>query len=62
MVHPDYQGNGIGTELMNKMIKCLKEKHIYMISVIFEESLKPFYEKFGFYHMLCGQMETYRSN
>lgn len=59
MVNPAYQGRGIGTDLMKKMIACLKEKHIYMISVIFEESLKPFYEKFGFFHMLCGQMETY---
>ena len=61
MVHPEYQGKGIGTELMNQMITYLKEKRIYMISVVYEESLKPFYEKFGFYQMLCGQMETFRS-
>lgn len=60
MVSPDCQGKGIGTELMNKMIKYLKEKNIYMISVVYEESLKPFYERFGFNNMLCGQMETYR--
>ncbi len=59
MVHPDYQRRGIGTELMTIMINYLKQKHIYMISVVFEENLKPFYEKFGFYNMLCGQMETY---
>ena len=59
MVHPDYQGKGIGTDLMQNMIDYLKKKHIYMISVIFEEKLKPFYEKFGFFSMLCGQMETY---
>ena len=59
MVHPDYQGRGIGTDLMKKMIDYLKKKHIYMISVVFEEMLKPFYEKFGFFSMLCGQMETY---
>ena len=62
MVHPDYQGKGVGTDLMNKMISHLKEKSIYMISVVFEESLKPFYNKFGFYDMLCGQMETFSSN
>ena len=61
MVHPEYQGKGVGTELMNQMITYLKEKRIYMISVVYEESLKPFYEKFGFYQMLCGQMETIRS-
>ena len=59
MVCPNHQGKGIGTDLMNKMIKYLKEKRIYMISVVYEERLKPFYERFGFYTMLCGQMETY---
>ncbi len=59
MVCPDYQGKGIGTDLMNKMIEYLKEKRICMISVVYEERLKPFYERFGFYNMLCGQMETY---
>ena len=44
---------------MNKMIALLKEKGIFMISVIYEESLKPFYEKFGFFSMLAGQMQTY---
>ena len=58
MVRPDYQGKGIGTKLMNMMIDYLKDNHIYMISVLFDESLKSFYEKFGFYTMLSGQMET----
>ena len=62
MVHPDYQGKGLGTELMNQMITYLKENHIYIISVVFEESLKPFYDRFGFSSMLCGQMETFRSS
>lgn len=59
MVHPDYQGKGLGTELMNQMIAYLKGKHIFMISVVYEESLKPFYAKFGFCQMLCGQMQTF---
>lgn len=62
MVHPDYQGKGLGTELMNQMITYLKENRIYIISVVFEESLKPFYDRFGFSSMLCGQMETYSGN
>lgn len=61
IVRPEYQGKGIGTELMNKMIEYLKANKIYMISVIFEESLKSFYERFGFYTMLSGQMENYES-
>ena len=59
MVHPDYQGQGIGTELMQRMIAALKERHIYMISVIYEESMSRFYRKFGFTTMLSGQLETY---
>lgn len=61
IVHPDYQGKGIGTELMNRMIATLKERNIYMISVVFEEKLKSFYNRFGFFDMLCGQMQTYES-
>ena len=59
MVHPYYQGKGIGTELMNRTISYLKERKIYMISVVFEEKLLPFYKRFGFFNMLCGQMQTY---
>lgn len=59
MVHPDYQGKRLGTELMNQMIAYLKEKRIFMISVVYEERSKPFYAKFGFSQMLCGQMETF---
>jgi len=59
MVHPEYQGKGIGTELMNRTIAYLKERKIYMISVVFDEKLLPFYKRFGFYPMLCGQMQTY---
>ncbi len=61
MVRPDHQGMGIGTALMERMIAHLKEDGIYMISVIFDEELKPFYEKFGFNTMLSGQLETYRA-
>lgn len=61
MVHPHYQGKGIGTELMNRMIVELKDRHIYMISVVYEEKLKTFYNRFGFFNMLCGQMQTYES-
>lgn len=59
MVVPEFQRKGIGTELMNLAIAEIKTRGIYMISVIYgEENLRPFYEKFGFYTMLCGQLET----
>lgn len=59
MVHPDYQGKGIGSALMNKTIEYLRTNKIYMISVVFEEKLLPFYKRFGFNLMMCGQMQTY---
>ena len=58
-VPPDYPGRGIGTGLMNRAMERLKHDRIYMISVIYGgEELRPFYEKFGFRTMLCGQLET----
>lgn len=61
MVRPDYQHKGIGTTLINQAINYIKQKGIYMISVIYgDESLKSFYERFGFYTMACGQMESYK--
>ena len=58
MVAPEFQGKGIGTKLMNIAISEIKARGIYMISVIYgEEKLRHFYEKFGFYTMLCGQKE-----
>ncbi len=57
MVSPRFQGRGIGTEMMNHAIERIRDAGIYMISVIYgDESLRGFYEKFGFYTMLCGQM------
>lgn len=59
MVHPSKQNQGIGSTLMNMALQKIKEKKIYMISIIYgEERLKTYYEKFGFYTMLCGQIET----
>ncbi len=58
MVHPEYQGQGIGTGMMHLALASIREKGIPMVSVIYgDESLRPFYEKFGFHTMLCGQME-----
>ena len=58
MVHPALQKQGIGTRLMQMTIDEMKKRNIYMLSVIYgEELLRDYYEKFGFFSMLCGQME-----
>ena len=58
MVLPEYQGQGIGTQLMERLLTRLDTEEIYMVSVIYgDASLRPFYEKFGFTTMLCGQRE-----
>ena len=58
MVHPDCQKQGVGTQLMERVLARLKVEGLYMVSVIYgDEALRPFYEKFGFFTMLCGQRE-----
>jgi len=44
-VLPDYQGNGIGGELVRRMIESLK--HLYMVDVLCDEALQAYYNKFG---------------
>ena len=58
MVHPDWQHRGVGTQLIQRMLARLEQQGVYMVSVVYgEATLKPFYEKFGFFTMLCGQRE-----
>ena len=44
-VLPEYQGAGIGKSLLQKMIKKLS--HFYMVDLLCDENLIPFYEKLG---------------
>lgn len=58
IVRPAYQHRGIGTRLMEELLSRLHAEDIYMVSVIYgEDNLRPFYERFGFHTMLCGQRE-----
>ena len=40
-----YQGQGIGIELLHRMTHSLQ--HLYMIDLMCDEDLQPFYEKAG---------------
>ncbi len=44
-VLPDYQGRGIGQELIRQMLEKLKG--LYMIDLICDRELEPFYVRFG---------------
>jgi ribosomal protein S18 acetylase RimI-like enzyme len=61
VVDPMYHGQGIGTELMHRIIAKLKADKIFWISVMFDESLQDFYKRFGFHQMLSGTIQTYDS-
>ena len=44
-VLPDYQGRGIGSELVSRLLGRLADR--YMIDLVCDEGLIPFYERFG---------------
>ena len=44
-VRPAYQGRGIGTALMEKMLDSLA--HLYMIDLTCDATVQPFYDKLG---------------
>jgi ribosomal protein S18 acetylase RimI-like enzyme len=44
-VLPQYQGQGIGTELVRRMLDKLR--HLYMIDLMCDADLQPFYERMG---------------
>ncbi len=51
-VLPDYQGRGIGSELIHRLIVRLADR--YMVDLVCEDGLVPFYERFGM--VPCGAM------
>lgn len=44
-VLPAYRGRGIGSELVRRMLDTLS--HIYMIDLICDPNVQPFYERLG---------------
>lgn len=43
-VLPAYQGQGIGSELVQQMLECLN--HLYMIDLVCDADLQAFYQRF----------------
>ena len=56
-VSPAYQGKGIGTEIMDRLLQYLKEQTPEngrtSVQLIAEKGKEPFYEKFGFETVPC---------
>lgn len=46
-VHPDYQGQGVGTELRNRLVAQLEG--MYSIDLACDEDLIGYYERLGFF-------------
>jgi ribosomal protein S18 acetylase RimI-like enzyme len=44
-VLPAYQGRGIGSELVRRMLAKLR--HLYMIDLVCDTDVQPFYERLG---------------
>ncbi len=49
IIHPDYQGKGIGAEILKQLLSKCKEDNIRDIQLFCAKGKRPFYEKFGFY-------------
>jgi GNAT superfamily N-acetyltransferase len=44
-VLPEYRGQGIGTELVRRLLERLRE--FYSVDLVCDDDLAPFYERFG---------------
>ena len=56
-VLPAYQGQGIGSELVRQMLEKLR--HLYMIDLVCDPLLQPFYERIGLRPVVGMVMRNY---
>jgi GNAT superfamily N-acetyltransferase len=56
-VLPDEQGRGIGSELTERMLGRLD--HLYMIDLVCDDDLVPFYERFGMLRLTAMGARNY---
>ena len=57
MVHPEHQGQGIGSELIRMVIEAVRPSGIKMLSVILEPDEAGFYRQAGFHIMAGGEID-----
>lgn len=58
-VLPSYQKKGIGKELMQRMLEQYKD--FYMIDVVCDEEMRPFYEQFGMKPLTAMVKRNYKN-
>jgi ribosomal protein S18 acetylase RimI-like enzyme len=58
-VLPDYQGQGIGTELVRRTMAHFKR--LYMVDTVCDPELRPFYEKCGMRPVTAMVVRNYDS-
>ena len=58
VVHPDYQHRGIGTKLIDMVVKRVRSDGIKTINVVFKPRLKEFYRKANFVIMSGGIIDN----
>ncbi len=56
-VLPAYQGQGIGTALMQQMLAKLR--HLYMIDLVCDPAVQPFYERLGMRNVVGMVVRNY---
>jgi len=47
-IHPDYQGKGLGSKLLDRLVQKCKDNKIRDIQLFAARDKCEFYEKFGF--------------
>jgi ribosomal protein S18 acetylase RimI-like enzyme len=48
IIHPDYQGKGLGSKLLDRLVQKCKGNNIRDIQLFAAKDKSEFYEKFGF--------------
>jgi N-acetylglutamate synthase-like GNAT family acetyltransferase len=57
-IHPDFQGQGVGTRLMECALEACRDLNPQGVNVLFETKDCSFFEKFGFRVMQGGYMDS----
>lgn len=60
MVHPDYQKQGLGKELVHRVVKYSKSIGVQCVHVTFNQTEEEFYRKCGF-HIFSGGIIDFKT-